>query len=531
MRDKMNKKPTTMIEMTDKVDIDKLVSVSTYYKNPSSNVKLDYEVLPNGNQITAFINQNVPIGNSRRRSTFNRDGNESSQPVDNEKRFQEEKGKRERDELNNIIKESKKKNLKSITKKILTLSEILMKQRIKTIDFIIAFLILVNIILAFVSNNIYTSADTQTICNTTIANNTNTTRILITQADFKFDKNIVEPNYQITHMIIANTSNVTDNTTSPVIQFNNSDCSYNYTVTTKEGYTSDSTVTSLRIVCIVVVVIIELFLFYRYYLKLKVLRVSYLACSQDNIFTTGLYKYLILEFIVLGIFSPPGLDGIFKGSMLFGVYTYSYDSLIDFLMLFKLYYFYRIYANVSIWASDRVIQIGIDHKISIGAYFAIKAQIKHSPYLSMIIMFAFSVGIFGFMMRIFEYGYSSDPGAAVGVKAVSNPNFKTYTDTFWVIIITMMTVGYGDIYPNTHMGRFIAFLSAVVGMLIVSLLIVSLSYVVEFSPEEKKAHNLIKKLEANTEMNKFSATYVKSIMRLFLIKKSDMHKENTEDLK
>jgi hypothetical protein len=155
----------------------------------------------------------------------------------------------------------------------------------------------------------------------------------------------------------------------------------------------------------------------------------------------------------------------------------------------------RIYSNVSIWTSERVKSIGIDNKISIGAHFAIKAQIKHTPYIAMGLMLAISIGIFGFMMRIFEYGFKPDAGAAVSSKAVNNPNFKTFTDTFWVIIITMMTIGYGDIFPNTHFGRIIAFLSALVGMLIVSLLIVSLSYVVEFSPEEKKAHNLIKKIQ------------------------------------
>jgi nitrate reductase assembly molybdenum cofactor insertion protein NarJ len=105
-------------------------------------------------------------------------------------------------------------------------------------------------------------------------------------------------------------------------------------------------------------------------------------------------------------------------------------------------------------------------------------------------------------------------------KAVTNPDFESYTDTFWTIIITMMTVGYGDIYPNTHFGRVVAFVAALIGMTIVSLLIIALSYTVEFSQEEKKAHNQIKKMMANEEMKKLAATLVKSMCKLYLLKKS-----------
>jgi hypothetical protein len=225
----------------------------------------------------------------------------------------------------------------------------------------------------------------------------------------------------------------------------------------------------------------------------------------------------------MGILSPPGLEGKFSGRMLFGVYVYSYDSIITLFVLSKLYYFVKIYGHISMWTSDRIRKIGANNKISIGTSFAIKAQLKHSPYYSMAVMFGVCIGVFGFMMRIFEYGYTSDPGAAAGLKAVKNPNFKTYTDTFWVIIITMMTVGYGDIYPSTHLGRVISFLAALTGMLIVSLLIISLSYVVEFSPKEKKAHNLIRKLEANNEMKRLSGTLVKGVMKLYLMKVSDYY--------
>jgi hypothetical protein len=397
---------------------------------------------------------------------------------ENNRKFLKEKEKRERDFLNNKVKETRERRLKGIIGKILGISESIIKNKIKYTDFTIAFFIIINVLLVLYSNHKYTSSERELICGAT-----NSTTV------------IINPN----------------------------DCSLNYTNTIKEEYTVDKDVRNIRWIIIGIICVIELLLMYSYRLKIRLLRAAFRGCAADNIFTTGLWKMFFAEFILLGVLSPPGLDGVFRGRMLFGAYIYSYDSLITLAVLLKLYYYIKVYGHISMWTSDRIRQIGANYKISIGTAFAIKAQLKHSPYISMTVMFAVCIGIFGFMMRIFEYGFTADPGAALGVKAVKNPNFKTYSDTFWVIIITMMTVGYGDIYPNTHLGRVIAFLSALTGMLIVSLLIISLSYMVEFSPKERKAHNLIKKLEAGNEMKKISSTLVKSVMKLYLMKVSDYY--------
>lgn len=56
----------------------------------------------------------------------------------------------------------------------------------------------------------------------------------------------------------------------------------------------------------------------------------------------------------------------------------------------------------------------------------------------------------------------------------------------WLIMITMTTVGFGEGYPSTHLGRFIGVCACLIGMLLVSLMVVSLTLSSEFTQEESK---------------------------------------------
>lgn len=50
----------------------------------------------------------------------------------------------------------------------------------------------------------------------------------------------------------------------------------------------------------------------------------------------------------------------------------------------------------------------------------------------------------------------------------------------------MTTVGLGEGYPSTHLGRFIGVCACLIGMLLISLMVVSLTLSSEFTPEESK---------------------------------------------
>ena len=68
------------------------------------------------------------------------------------------------------------------------------------------------------------------------------------------------------------------------------------------------------------------------------------------------------------------------------------------------------------------------------------------------------------------------------------------TNTIWNVIITMTTVGYGDIYPKTTMGRTIGVIVALWGLFLVSIFTVTLSNLFTFTTGESKAFDLSERL-------------------------------------
>ena len=98
-------------------------------------------------------------------------------------------------------------------------------------------------------------------------------------------------------------------------------------------------------------------------------------------------------------------------------------------------------------------------------------------------MLMFSLVLLSYQLRLFE--------------RYITPEFAELTTSMWNMMITLTTVGYGDYYPKSHMGRCIGIIIAFWGVFFVSLWVVALTNVTEHSSPEKKAFMLLQRLSAN----------------------------------
>jgi hypothetical protein len=120
------------------------------------------------------------------------------------------------------------------------------------------------------------------------------------------------------------------------------------------------------------------------------------------------------------------------------------------------------------------------------AGFIIKCLLKESPFAYVSGSGLGSVFIFGWLGMIAE--------SPLDRVAHGGP-LHTYNNSCWEAICTMTTIGFGDIYPKTFLGRFSAFSCAIVGLAVVSLLVVCFTNVLTMDSPESSSYLILKKLE------------------------------------
>jgi voltage-gated potassium channel len=79
-------------------------------------------------------------------------------------------------------------------------------------------------------------------------------------------------------------------------------------------------------------------------------------------------------------------------------------------------------------------------------------------------------------------------GIGVVMRLIDNKDFHSYGDGIWWAIVTLGTVGYGDIVPTTPWGRFLGSIVIVVGVTFLSFLTATVtSLFVSREQEERDA--------------------------------------------
>lgn len=213
---------------------------------------------------------------------------------------------------------------------------------------------------------------------------------------------------------------------------------------------------------------------------------------------------------ILGIVCPPYLDTTFSGEMLSGSFIYSIDMLAAIISMSRLLLVARLYIHISDWLSESAFILGKKYSVTPSIFFALKADVKYRPYLLLAPVFLAVVMVIGFIVRSLERPYVSEYKSAL--------DFEYITNTWWMTVVTMATVGYGDGYPSTHLGRFVMIIAALIALVVISLYVVTLTIGTNLSKEEYAAYYAIKKMKAETYVAEKAADIIKAALRLMVVR-------------
>ena len=146
-------------------------------------------------------------------------------------------------------------------------------------------------------------------------------------------------------------------------------------------------------------------------------------------------------------------------------YVDCYYLISDFILIFmflRLFFVIRAIFNYNIFTDVYAKKLCRSYGFTAGQRFTFKSILKTKPEMTVSVMFIISIFMFAYLIRITEQPYYN---------ALGQHDFDRYFQGIWCIVITMTTVGYGDLTPATDFGRVIMMFVALWGTFLISLLI------------------------------------------------------------
>jgi len=90
------------------------------------------------------------------------------------------------------------------------------------------------------------------------------------------------------------------------------------------------------------------------------------------------------------------------------------------------------------------------------------------------------------------------------------PSITTYQDAIWWAVVTTTTVGYGDISPETPIGRIIAAMLMILGIGLIGTITSSISsyFITKNNEEKSHASDILRSIERCENLNEDEATFL-----------------------
>lgn len=171
----------------------------------------------------------------------------------------------------------------------------------------------------------------------------------------------------------------------------------------------------------------------------------------------GLLPECIIECAVCIIHPAPGLEYFVTVEARGRVSVYNCESVLVTIMFLRLYTVWRHFRE---WLFARYTSknfVSRMNDVPMDSKLAMKAILDDKPYQTIALFFFIAVFVLAYLVRIAE--------------SPVNLQHVYFWNQLWLIVVTVTSTGYGDLYPLSHLGRFVCFLAMMVGIVLTAILI------------------------------------------------------------
>jgi hypothetical protein len=195
---------------------------------------------------------------------------------------------------------------------------------------------------------------------------------------------------------------------------------------------------------------------------------------------------------------------------------YTINSILGIFCLFRLWFTIKLYLVKSKYMNPRSHRICEMNRFDINFAYIMKANMNKIPLVMYTLFFVNILVFCSFSLRVFERDLDDH----------TLKNFSSYFNVLWCIVITMTTVGYGDYFPSTIFGRLIMIFACISGVFLISMLVVSVTNLLNFEEGEKTAFLLLDRISLNEKKQDIAASLIMKYIRLLHALKSGKYNKN-----
>ena len=193
---------------------------------------------------------------------------------------------------------------------------------------------------------------------------------------------------------------------------------------------------------------------------------------------------------------------------------YSLNSIMTVFCLLRLWCIFKFYLIYSDYYSPRAYRVCQMNNFDTSLIFSMRANMTKTPQNAYLILFVFILSYCTYCLRIFERVLDD----------ASGKNFSSMWNSLWCVFITMTTVGYGDYFPSSFLGRTIGIVSCTCGIFLISMLIVAISNLLELSSIEENVFKIMQRIKLTKEKDNIAAKLITKLAKVRNGNKKDLAK-------
>lgn len=234
-----------------------------------------------------------------------------------------------------------------------------------------------------------------------------------------------------------------------------------------------------------------------YLISLAVLGWRFIELKPKIITQEYLLTYLA-EAVILSIFSYPyseaniyiqqaSIKTSITGKSINNTICYKFSEVLYTLTFLRVYFVIKLFRRF----------LEIKSKKDTNSHFSLdvsEERIRKKLFLTFCFLSTILLLIAGEILRVSERPYSD----------ISLFNFDSYLNAMWCLATSMTSVGYGDFYPTTMIGRAVCFFSAALGAVIFGIVIYGISSYILITKKEIKVLNAIENTRDSGQIIKYA---------------------------